>query len=442
MQAARFPRRRILRRWQEDEAGAITVLALFLVMTVFVIAGLAVDMSQLIAARTQLQAAADMAGHAALYTRDTQGESAAKTAALQLVTSVMPPERYGTVMTAEDIQFGVWDHEAGRFTPDNGSRSAVLITTSRFAERENPVSAFLLQFIGFSAFDVRAQSVFTTFRPACFREGFVAEGVVDFQSNNDFHNGFCIHSNTHVALNQNNTFEAGTVVSMPDLDDLSMPSSGFRKNEGLEAALREGRYQMRLINDLSSLIADVGTYGTERTPAYITSPVPVILSGGKNMKIDPSQFMPGRIHVANCNGGGSIKVEKGTYKNVVLTSNCALDFGNDVALEDAVFATTSTAIRSMTASSGLRLGLDDGCAEGGGAQLLTLGGMDFAAKLEIFGSQLVARKDVKFAASANGVEGASIVAGGRIDGTSNMRMGFCGTGMSHVFEADYFRMGM
>jgi hypothetical protein len=42
------------------------------------------------------------------------------------------------------------------------------------------------------------------------------------------------------------------------------------------------------------------------------------------------------------------------------------------------------------------------------------------------GEITIAKGDVSFAANANGIEGASIIAGGQISGTSNMTMGFCG----------------
>jgi len=73
-------------------------------------------------------------------------------------------------------------------------------------------------------------------------------------------------------------------------------------------------------------------------------------------------------------------------------------------------------------------------------QLVTRGGMNFPADLHMFGSQLLARLNIEFAANANGIQGASMVAGGRIDGTSNMNMSYCGSGMEDNYTADYFRL--
>ena len=78
----------------------------------------------------------------------------------------------------------------------------------------------------------------------------LAEDVVEIQSNNSYFNGFCIHSNSWVEVNNNNFFEPGTIVSMPDMDDLVVPNDGLdeEKNEGLVDALREGKYRICLVN--------------------------------------------------------------------------------------------------------------------------------------------------------------------------------------------------
>ena len=112
-----------------------------------------------------------------------------------------------------------------------------------------------------------------------------------------------------------------------------------------------------------------------------------------------------------------------------------------VQLIDVAIATTNTSADSIDGSAKVTLGLDDKCADGGGAQLVTMGGVKLAAAMEAYGAQILALKDVIFAAEANGVEGISIVAGGEIDSTSGIQMAFCnGAGMGNNFLADYFRM--
>lgn len=449
MRDAPMARRKRGRRLLRDEEGAITVFGLFIFTTMAVVGGIAIDVTHLYAARTQLQVTADAAAHGALYARDTLPAVEAKEAALALVEGAMPAARFGTVVADADIEFGSVDPATGAFAADPDARGAVRVTAARLRATGNAAPSFLFRMVGRRDFDVRAQSVFVTHRPPCLREGFVAQGVVDMQSNNEFWNGFCIHSNSHVEVNSNNVFEDGTVVSMPDTSDLVLPNSGFETNIGLEAALRSGAYAIRLLNDLAPPAADprlplidrIGTFGSDVMPDYITASAILQPQADNSGKVSPGDFTPGHIHHLRCKkNSGSVTFEPGLYSDIVVVAPCALSFNNGAVLENAVFATWATEASSVSATSGFQVGRDDSCAADGGAQIVTMGGMSFPADLRMYGGQLVAGGDIDFAANADGIEGASMIAGGRIDGTSNMAMGFCGTGMEDNLEATYFRL--
>ncbi len=234
------------------EDGAMSVVNLFFILAVGMLSGVAIDVSNLMSARTQLQTAADAAAHAALVEREWHDMETSRETAMQILQANMPTSVYGDVLDEEAIQFGEYDRATKVFTPDEDSRDAVMVETSRLSSNGNPVGTFLLHLVGLTQWDVKRQSVFETFFPTCLMEGFVAQGVVDIQSNNSYFNGFCIHSNSHVEINQNNFFEAGTIVSMPDTDDLVVPNDGLseEKNEGLEKALREGRWFIKILDRL------------------------------------------------------------------------------------------------------------------------------------------------------------------------------------------------
>ncbi|HCP80637.1 MAG TPA: hypothetical protein DIT67_03275 [Octadecabacter sp.] len=410
------------------------IFGLYIFAAIAMISGIAIDVSHLNAERTRLQYTTDLAAHAALYNRDSKTSLESITAALAVVEKVMPANEYGTILTASDFHFGTYDHVTDSFVTDSTLTTAVLVNARREAAGGNPVSNFLLQFAGFSAFDVSAQAVFTTFRPACLREGFVSEGVVDIQSNNGFSSGFCIHSNTHVSLNQNNYFEEGTIVSMPDLDDLDLPNSGFENNEGLQVALRQGRQHIRVLSMLDEIAEGLFDFNSEHMPAYITDP---IVNYHFDRTYDPADFVPGTINYLDCNHA---TLDGGIYTDLVIYSECDVKFGNGVILENVVIFSEDTSRKAFTASAGLQVGRDDDCAADGGGQLITYGGMNFPSSLQLYGGQLIALGDIEFAANADGIEGASMISAGEINGTSNMDMAFCGTGMENNFEAEYFRL--
>lgn len=126
--------------------------------------------------------------------------------------------------------------------------------------------------------------------------------------------------------------------------------------------------------------------------------------------------------------------------NVLMITNCQVSFGSGGALENGLIATLHTGSSSISGSSSTRIGAIDNCAPGGGAQLVSLGGMNFASGVSIHGGQLIALKEISFAANGDGLRGTSIISGDTVSGTSNMEMGLCGTGMEDNLSLDYFRM--
>jgi len=355
-----------------------------------------------------------------------------------MIRDSMPKGRFGDVLEVSDIKFGTWDPSSRVFEEIPGARSASMVTTSRLKEKANPVGVFLMQFLGAEEFDIRTQAVFESYVSSCMKEGFMADGIVDIQSNNAFVGGFCIHSNRYVSMNNNNSFEPGTIVSMPDLTRLDIPGSGYDSNSGLSEALRQSRHNIRIVSRIEDTITGLSEFQGRYQPSYIDSPVRVTVDGDKLIQSD---LIPGRVHNVTCKNGKLNFPRDLVVDRMVLMTSCDVTMGRDMVVTDAIIATTATGARSFSGSADFTLGIDDNCQPGGGATLVTLGGMNFAAKLGMFGSQLLAKKDIQFAAQASGIEGASIVSGGRIDGTSNMAMGFCnGNGMEQILSVPDFRL--
>ena len=336
---------------------------------------------------------------------------------------MLPAAGYGQALLASDIVFGAWDADTETFTRDDAAREAVQVLSNQLSERGNPIRNILLGILGFDTFDAVRTAVFVAELDGCYTDGFIARGVVDFQSNNDFVSDFCIHSNDHVSLNNNNSFGPEVIVSMPDLDDLDVPNSGMASNPGLEEALRIDGKSIDVVDMVPAIINDLsGAYG-EYLPDYVHNYVPKNLNGKK--KVSPTDLYANSVNVVSCQGNSGLTLEDGVYQNMVIVSECDIKFSQGVALEDVVVATTDTSDRSMNAPSGLQIGKNDNCMPGGGAVLLTKGGFSAASGLNIFGSQVIAMKDIDFSANADGIDGASLVAGGRIDTTSNGQMGRC-----------------
>lgn len=445
-----------VRRFRHDTDGAMGAFGLILFITICVFCGLSLDVSNAYKVRSMIQVAADNAGHTALVTRVRDGHDQAIENAVSVADANLGKVGVGDVIAAKDIEFGTWDPATRIFTPDPLSISAVKVVAHRDRAGGNGVTTFLLSTVGLSAWDVSTVSVFETYRPGCLREGFVAELQVDIQSNNGFENGFCMHSNTAISINQNNYFEAGTIVSMPDTSDLDIAASGFVKNTGLLEALRESFYNIRVIKRIEDIIAalqtgdlnvlkQLGAGGPESSFDYITDSLPLIVA---TCNLDPSKLTVGRIHRVNCASTLNIS---GLITQVAIVTNAPIQFAKEGQFEDVIIATTNTGDMSVKGPAGsggpkgsglnnITFGKNDGCAPGGGAQLVTRGGVHMAAGLNMFGSQILAVKAIEFSANADGIEGVSMISADTVSGTSNMKMGFCGTGMENNFEVDYYRL--
>lgn len=427
----------MFRKFLDLHDAGITAFGLFMFSASLLMASYAIDVSNLEGQRTLLQSTADAAAHDALVIRETDNQDQAVAAAVTRVNAMMSQNVYGLSLKPEDVVFGTWDTGKRVFTPKFGSRSAVQVTLRRTSATGNPVQTYLMKLVGVPQFDVVTGSTFSTYQPPCLREGFVAEGIVDLQSNNNYLNGFCIHSNTYVSLNSNNYFEPGTVVSMPDLALLDIPASGYATNVGLMEALQQGSINIRVLKRIQRIISQVADPSSPYYPSFLTYPMPIPLS---KSRIDATDLISGHVYAWSCNSGGGGTIVNGTLvSGVVIIADCDVTLGNGSAMEDAILLTTSTSAKSINSPNGFRLGKNDHCVAGGGGRIVSMGGMHFAADLQIYGSQLLSMGNIDFAARADGVEGASMISNGVISGTSNMSMSYCNGGVD-AFTADYFHM--
>jgi hypothetical protein len=416
---------RALLRLRHDENGFVTQLSLFLFLACLMIGGIALDGAHVTAQRTMLQGTSDSTAHAALLMRRKGTEVAAKSQAIAIAQGNMPTSRYGNVVTNEQIVFGNWDPIKRTFAAAPGSANAVRVVAQRRELSGNPVPNFLLRLVGMNFFDVTTVSVYATRNNPCFFNGIVASNGVDFSSNNLFRKDFCIHSNDWVKLQQNNTFETGAILSMPDFARLQLPSSGLSGNPGLADALREARVDLGIISELPSVIQGLVSHSSVVIPSYTTNTQPLEINVS-SVKAD--SFVRGRVHRVNCSGNNGTLTLTNSMKleQVVIVTNCVIRLGNGAQILDSIVATTSTDKRSISgvSGSGVAVSIGRACAPGPGAQFFTLGGMDFAAKLTVMGGQFVAVGDIAFASQAEvDGSGVSIVSGNVVNWSSNAKMG-------------------
>jgi hypothetical protein len=403
-----------------------------------------------------MQVTADSAAYTAAQTRVFNTMAVATSAAVNNARANMPPQIYGNAVASSDVQWGFWDAAARTFTPatpgNMSSAMAVRVTVQQSRSRRNPFYNILLGWVGVPVAEpTRVAVVVNATDRGCLREGFIAERTLDIQSGNEFYNGFCMHSNQLIKISSGGYFESGTRVTVPDPrdsgigGDLQLPASGLGSNRGLAQAIGADEYPLHILGTMARVITSLRDSPSTSpfVPSYIPAANRIPLTLRNVNDVDSNNLRAGNIYTANCSGSERLRIKGGAViRNVVLITNCAVDFGNDAVWESSLLATTNTdSDRSIVGSQGMRIGVADGCANGGGSQFLTMGGVSFPSGMTVYGGQIIAQKNVGFTASGAGVKGISIVAGGTISGTSNMKMSSCrGSGMDGNIMVPYTEM--
>ena len=425
-----------LSRFSRSESGSMTVFGLFIFVVVALVGAVALDVSYLYSKRTQIQLAADQVAHGALYQRNSSPEPEAKASGLALAEGLLPFDQHGSIITESDIEFGTFDFASATFTPNSLSRDAVLVTASAKESKGNAASSFLFRLAGVKSFDIQRTSVWMTYKPECLNQGFIAEDLVDLQSNNQIGAGFCVHSNHELEFGNHNNFSLGSRVSLPNTNNVQTSASG--QNPGLDEALTPGFMNLRVLDRLGDFRTGLLTGDPNYLPGYINDSIPMSMKG---KKFKSSDFIPGKIYHLECQGG-KLRIDADTtpLSNVVIVTACEIGFSSSSSIEDAVVLTTSTSATSINAPSGIQVGKIDNCAAGGDASLITFGGMKFSSDLGASGAQFIARGDINFSANANAINGISMISGDTISGTSNMNVGLCDENVGDQFQIDYFRM--
>lgn len=413
----------------------MTVFGMMMTFLILAVGGIAADYANAVRVRTYLQVAADAAAHAALLEREFGTAAEARAVGIDVARATIERTNHGDAIRPEDIQFGYWDAGSAAFTVDNSSRRAVMIDVARIADRQNSVATFFLKLVGFDDWNVRRQTVFETYDPRCLIEGYVSDTHIEIQQHSLFEAPFCIHSNDTMSIQSFNTFEPGVKLYAPDLLNVSAGS-----NTGLIEALEAKEpIDLRIVERIAEIIAGVTNPSSIYFPDYITDTSAVSLAPGTT--ITAANWQEGRIHRANCNKPKEkLLISTSTLRRGVLVTNCLVQF-DDAILEDVIIANESIDPKSFNGSAGIQLGRADSCAAGGGAQLVTMGGIDFAAKLQLHSGQMIAAGDIKFVSHANGHWGGSVIAGGLIDSGNHVTQRACdGAGSEDNFTAAYFRL--
>ena len=130
-------------------------------------------------------------------------------------------------------------------------------------------------------------------------------------------------------------------------------------------------------------------------------------------------------------------------ENVVIISDCILNFDNTVTYQDAIIATTSTDAGSINGIAGVSFGDSaKSCETGGDVVLISQGGAGFAAEWEAYDLEMVVAGDLSLASrSSSGSpivhSGTNIYTGGDVKLTTKHEFTSCPTPQDPSLDLKY-----
>ena len=203
-----------------DENGGGTVFGLFTFLALAAIAGIGVDTANAYRNQTMLTSVADIGAHAgAVAIAEDMTEQEIRDRIQATVTANLPVSLFGNVMDAStDVVFANYD-QASRSFSSAGPKNAVLVGVQRTRANGNSVGTYLLKFAGINEWNVTATSaaVYDINANCKSTDGIYSKEKVTLTSQIRIGAGYCVHSEDYVWLPQQNSFEAGSYVTMPIL---------------------------------------------------------------------------------------------------------------------------------------------------------------------------------------------------------------------------------
>ncbi|MFP5511395.1 MAG: TadG family pilus assembly protein [Alphaproteobacteria bacterium] len=469
------------REFAADERGGMTAFALVGIVVSAMLVGLAIDVTNLHRQKELITLAADAAAHAgvvALSLKKPQSEIEAE--ALAAVERNAPLSHFGkTIRGVSDINLVRFDPKTRTLVP--GTPNAVKVTLRRDSSVENPVKTGLLRIAGVDTFEVSVESVAYYGKPGTCSssDGIYAKGEVTLTSGNRIAGTYCVHSQTNVRMPQQNTFDEGAGLSMPDLatcGDKCFDSA----NPGVEDAKFEMNLDMppvaeHISNVIAAMTASTSPLKTDffadkklaaNLKPLVDAKIMNVAAAGKLVKgsvvdLTPAQYndlmylsggsLPsGLVYTVDCrdrgNGptssisiGGSIDRKNSTLvsstvetvRDVVLITDCAFDIGSNARIDATVAISTRIMSSSaLNASSGAVVGDPlKNCDLSKKVYIMTMSGVSIPADFTASNIALIVNGDINIAANSSSTtvehKGTSFHAEGAVQVPSNHTFNGC-----------------
>lgn len=482
--------RSALKGFGTDENGAMTVFWMMGLIFSCMVVGLAVDVTNAHRHKERLTLAADagaQAGIVALSKGKTTAEIRA--AALSAVELNAPLATVGKTSNPTDIQIVRFDPKTKAIV--SGTPNAVKVTLHNDDTVSNPVETGFLRMVGLDDFQIKASSVAYYGQPNnCNSSDMIyGKGQVTLTSGNRVGPSYCVHSQTAVWLPQNNTFDKGAGVSMPDLSSCKgkcvnsanpgIEDAVFAQNLNLPkvadhitkvtTAMLAATSDLKtsfflnkaLAADLQPLVSTKIITASQKNKLVKGSVVSMTAAQYNDLMLATNGNLPtGLVYNVDCRDKGngpttSISIGGGkdrkkanttsstieTVKQVVLITDCGFDVGPYARIDAALAISTRVQSASVvSAQEGAVVGDPlKNCDINRKVYMMTMSGISVPANFTASNIAIIVNGDINLAAnssSSNAVhKGTSLHAEGSVHIAANNTFNSCAEDMSGLIPA-------
>ena len=368
--------RHLLTRLYRCQDGSGTVISMFGLIVCLMLGGIAIDSTNAWRSKGLLNLTADVAAHAGVVSLAQGAEPAIVLSAAKAATEFnMPYDYFGRIIEDASYDIALRHYNSETNTVGLlGEPNAVVITLQRSKAVSNPLPTYLLGFVGQQSWDIKVRSVaaIATTKRCDSTEGIFAREQVMLTSQNQIGTDYCIHSQQAVALPAHNTFEEGSLVSMPNLAkcqhkcgdtaisgvraqavNLIMPDLGTfiqDMNDAFTSDMQVTQqvrtfFETRPLDDDVSALDEIG----------VQKSVLEELENGTAVSLTELQFSrmreypEGLTYNVSCSDRGRrretvLKIGDAPYsptmKNIVVATNCEIHFGENADVRGSLIITT------------------------------------------------------------------------------------------------------
>ena len=291
--------------------GSVLVYVTVAMIALCAVGSLAMDYARAQVVKTELRRAADAAAMAGLQEiRNGNGVTAADNAAVA-IAAANTADGSGVILDpTTDIEYGVYDSDTDTFTvlygSSRASATAIHVTCSRTAARNNAVPLTLARVIGQNSIDVSADSVAAVNSSLPF----AIVGIDSFSSNScDYdswnsslgaYGGANKFGNCSIASNGNLTFTSGCHIhseAHPGIGKTIIKDGGTQINQ--TSPFNSGAGYPILAPETASVTSTISYTAPVAPTSYNNSGLGVKLDASNNFTVDTNWTIPAGTYVVN-----------------------------------------------------------------------------------------------------------------------------------------------